>query len=139
MRVSCCGFLKRSRMVCLPGVAARHPELCPGSSAASIGCAAVSEVISTSASSSRFNQPSSDSSLLCCKAIIRFSTLVASVVSLLSCGSENIAAFLGSSHPRRSEVGRHVPLHCERDRQNCDKRLFGSRSREIAQDESPFR
>jgi len=44
--------------VCSPGPAARQPGLDPGSNASSMGCAASSEVISTSATSSRSSQSS---------------------------------------------------------------------------------
>jgi hypothetical protein len=56
IRRSRCGCSKRSRIVCPPGPAARHPEPSPGSKADSIGYAASSEVSSICARRSRFNQ-----------------------------------------------------------------------------------
>jgi diacylglycerol kinase family enzyme len=53
MRLSLCGASKRRRIVCSPGLSARHPVAPTGNSADSIGCAASSDVTSTRARASK--------------------------------------------------------------------------------------
>ena len=56
MRLSVCGASKRRRIVCSPGLSARHPIAPTVNSADSIGCAASSDVTSTRATVSKSSQ-----------------------------------------------------------------------------------
>ena len=73
MRLSLCGASKRMRIVCSPGLSARHPVAPTGNSADSIGCAVSSDVTSTRARASKSSQAVfADGLSRCGRELIRF-------------------------------------------------------------------